>query len=156
MKKIVACAASVILITSGCSWSSAKKNDLSKNVITEENQLNTLIPGLKYIILKAAPADAKKPSTGSRVSVHYTGWLDDNGKEGKKFDSSVDRGQPFEFHVGVGQVIKGWDLGVADMKVGEKRRLIISPELGYGTRGAGSVIPGNATLIFDVELLAIK
>lgn len=156
MKKSLACLVSVVLVTSGCSWSSSKKDELSGTVNAKDNQLNILAPGLKYIILKEATAEAKKPTAGAKVSVHYTGWLDNNGKEGKKFDSSVDRGQPFEFNVGVGQVIKGWDLGVADMKVGEKRRLIISPELGYGARGAGGVIPGNATLIFDVELLAIK
>ena len=156
MKKSLICLACVVIVTNGCSWSSTKKNEASTNVAEKENKLNTLVPGLKYIILKEAATDAKKPTPGAKVSVHYTGWLDNNGKEGKKFDSSVDRAQPFEFIVGVGQVIKGWDLGVADMKVGEKRRLTISPELGYGARGAGGVIPGNATLIFDVELLAIK
>ena len=156
MKKSLVCLASVVLVTSGCSWSSSKKDGVTEKVTAKDNQLNTLTAGLKYIILKEAPVDAKKPTPGARVSVHYTGWLDNNGKEGKKFDSSVDRGQAFEFNVGIGQVIRGWDLGVADMKVGEKRRLIISPELGYGPRGAGSVIPGNATLIFDVELLAIR
>ena len=91
---------------------------------------------------------------GKSVSVHYTGWLD---KGGKKFDSSVDRGQPFMFQLGAGQVIKGWDEGVSGMKVGGKRQLRIPPELGYGARGAGGgVIPANATLIFDVELLAVK
>ncbi len=85
------------------------------------------------------------------MRVHYTGRLTD----GKKFDSSVDRGQPFEFIIGVGQVIRGWDEGVATMKVGGKRQLIIPPELGYGARGAGSAIPPNAELIFDVELLAV-
>jgi peptidylprolyl isomerase len=120
------------------------------------NTVKTLDNGLKYTILKEAAADAKKPTRGSMVTVHYTGWLDENGKEGKKFDSSVDRGRPFVFMIGVGQVIKGWDEGVMDMKVGEKRRLIIPAHLGYGAQGAGNVIPGNATLIFDVELIDVK
>ena len=94
--------------------------------------------------------------SGKNVSVHYTGWLQEpNGDKGKKFDSSVDRGQPFSFRLGAGQVIRGWDEGVAGMKIGGKRTLIIPSELGYGARGAGGVIPPNATLIFDVELLAV-
>ena len=96
------------------------------------------------------------PKTGQICVMHYTGWLYENGAKGKKFDSSVDRGQPFEFPIGTGRVIKGWDEGVADMKVGGKRTLIIPPALGYGARGAGGVIPPNATLMFEVELLAIK
>lgn len=96
------------------------------------------------------------PKSGQTCVMHYTGWLYANGAKGKKFDSSVDRGEPFEFAVGVGQVIAGWDEGVATMKVGGKRTLIIPPALGYGARGAGGVIPPNATLIFDVELLAVK
>lgn len=96
------------------------------------------------------------PKTGQTCVMHYTGWLYNDGVKGKKFDSSVDRGQPFEFTIGVGQVIKGWDEGVASMKVGGKRTLIIPAVLGYGARGAGGVIPPNATLVFDVELLGVK
>ena len=95
---------------------------------------------------------------GHTVSVHYTGWLYDAGApdfKGRKFDSSVDRGQPFNFPLGGGRVIQGWDQGVAGMKVGGKRTLIIPPDLGYGARGAGGVIPPNATLVFDVELIAV-
>ena len=105
--------------------------------------------GLQYwdvVVGTGATAVSGKP-----VKVHYTGWLAD----GKKFDSSVDRGQPFEFPLGAGRVIKGWDEGVAGMKVGGKRQLRIPPDLGYGGRGAGGVIPPNATLIFDVELLDV-
>ncbi len=96
------------------------------------------------------------PKTGQTCVMHYTGWLYKDGAKGAKFDSSVDRGTPFEFTIGVGQVIKGWDEGVASMKVGGKRTLIIPANLGYGARGAGGVIPPNATLLFDVELLGIK
>jgi peptidylprolyl isomerase len=94
--------------------------------------------------------EGASPTKGQTVSVHYTGTLQD----GKKFDSSVDRGQPFQFKIGVGQVIKGWDEGVASMKVGGKRQLVIPPDLGYGARGIGP-IPPNATLLFDVELLGV-
>ena len=93
---------------------------------------------------------------GQTCVMHYTGWLYKDGVKGSKFDSSLDHGAPFEFTIGVGQVIKGWDEGVATMKVGGKRTLIIPPALGYGARGAGGVIPPNATLMFDVELLAVK
>ena len=96
------------------------------------------------------------PKTGQTCVMHYTGWLYENGAKGKKFDSSVDRGEPFEFPIGTGRVIKGWDEGVATMQVGGKRTLIIPPALGYGSRGAGGVIPPNATLIFEVELLGVK
>jgi peptidylprolyl isomerase len=97
-----------------------------------------------------------QPQKGQTCVMHYTGWLYDNGTKGQKFDSSLDRGQPFEFAIGQGQVIEGWDEGVATMKVGGKRTLIIPPALGYGARGAGGVIPPNATLMFDVELLDVK
>jgi FKBP-type peptidyl-prolyl cis-trans isomerase FkpA len=101
----------------------------------------------------------REAEPGFNVSVHYTGWLYDEkaaDHKGKKFDSSVDRGQPFKFDLGAGQVIQGWDEGFAGMKIGGKRTLIIPAEMGYGARGAGGVIPPNATLIFDVELLDIK
>ena len=94
-------------------------------------------------------------AAGQKVSVHYTGWLFYGGERGKKFDSSKDRGDPVEFSLGAGQVIKGWDEGVQGMKIGGARTLTIPPELGYGSRGAGGVIPPNATLIFEVELLAV-
>ena len=109
----------------------------------------TTSSGLVYEeITVGAGAEA---TAGQHVTVHYTGWLTD----GKKFDSSKDRNDPFEFHLGRGQVIKGWDEGVAGMKVGGKRKLTIPPSLGYGARGAGGVIPPNATLVFEVELLEI-
>jgi peptidylprolyl isomerase len=96
------------------------------------------------------------PKTGQTCVMHYTGWLYENGAKGKKFDSSVDRGQPFEFPIGMRRVIAGWDEGVASMKVGGKRTLIIPAKLGYGAQGAGGAIPPNATLLFEVELLGVK
>jgi peptidylprolyl isomerase len=107
-------------------------------------------------IIDTTVGTGASPKTGQTCVMHYTGWLSEGGQKGKKFDSSVDRGSPFEFPIGMKRVIGGWDEGVATMKVGGKRTLIIPPELGYGARGAGGVIPPNATLIFDVELLAIK
>jgi peptidylprolyl isomerase len=107
-------------------------------------------------VLDTTPGTGASPKTGETCVMHYTGWLYVNGQKGQKFDSSLDRGQPFEFPIGVGRVIKGWDEGVSTMKVGGKRTLIIPPDLGYGARGAGGVIPPNATLIFEVELLGIK
>ncbi|MFT3693288.1 MAG: FKBP-type peptidyl-prolyl cis-trans isomerase [Kofleriaceae bacterium] len=96
------------------------------------------------------------PQPGQQCSMHYTGWLYVNGQKGSKFDSSLDRGSPFAFAIGKGQVIKGWDEGVAPMKVGGKRTLIIPPELGYGARGYPPVIPANSTLLFEVELLGVR
>ena len=106
--------------------------------------------GLQYVDLVEGTGECPRP--GASVSVHYTGWL----TSGKKFDSSVDRGQPFVFPIGRGKVIRGWDEGVATMKVGGKRKLTIPPDLGYGSRGAGGVIPPGATLVFEVELLSVR
>lgn len=127
---------------------------LAMTVSASAAETTTLPSGLKYTdeVVGTGP-EAK---AGQKVKVHYTGWLDNNGKPGKKFDSSRDRNQPFEFGLGGGQVIRGWDEGVAGMKVGGKRVLVIPAELGYGARGAGGVIPPNATLIFDVELLGVR
>ncbi|MCC6956759.1 MAG: FKBP-type peptidyl-prolyl cis-trans isomerase [Anaerolineales bacterium] len=110
----------------------------------------TTASGLQYEDLLVGEGAQAQP--GDTVSVHYTGWLQD----GTKFDSSLDRGQPFTFTLGRGEVIKGWDKGVAGMRAGGKRRLVIPPDLGYGSQGAGGVIPPGATLIFEVELVEIK
>jgi FKBP-type peptidyl-prolyl cis-trans isomerase len=118
------------------------------------NEVIEMPNGLKYTDNKTG--DGATAMAGSKVSVHYTGWLSNNGAKGTKFDSSVDRGKPFDFTLGAHQVIAGWDQGVAGMKVGGTRTLVIPPELGYGARGAGGVIPPNATLIFDVELLQVR
>ena len=114
----------------------------------------TTASGLQIVDTKVGTGAA--PRTGQMCVMHYTGWLYANGAKGSKFDSSLDRGEPFEFPIGTGRVIKGWDEGVASMKVGGKRTLIIPPDLGYGARGAGGVIPPNATLLFEVELLDVK
>ena len=109
----------------------------------------------KIDVVHGSGAEARS----GQVVVHYTGWLHEPGKadgHGKKFDSSIDRHSPFEFDLGAGQVIRGWDEGVAGMKVGGKRTLVIPPELGYGSRGAGGAIPPNATLLFDIELIEVK
>ncbi|MCU0969621.1 MAG: FKBP-type peptidyl-prolyl cis-trans isomerase [Rubrivivax sp.] len=116
----------------------------------------TTASGLKYD--DTMPGTGAEATAGRRVQVHYTGWLHDAdapGGRGRKFDSSKDRGSPFAFALGAGQVIGGWDEGVQGMKVGGTRVLVIPPELGYGARGAGGVIPPNATLVFEVDLLAV-
>ncbi len=138
-----------------------QKNDVLKTTDNERIQeripaMVTLPSGLKYEIIKEAQQDTQAVAKNEIAEVHYTGWLDEAGQQGKKFDSSRDRGQSFRFVVDGGMVIKGWDLGVEGMKVGEVRRLYIPFELGYGTRGAGNVIPPRANLIFDVELLSIQ
>ncbi|TVU54862.1 MAG: FKBP-type peptidyl-prolyl cis-trans isomerase [Arthrospira sp. PLM2.Bin9] len=123
---------------------------IAQNMTNTEENLVTTDSGLQYVDLQKGTGAS--PQRGQTVTVHYTGTL----KDGTKFDSSRDRNQPFSFTIGVGQVIKGWDEGVASMQVGGRRKLIIPADLGYGDRGAGGVIPPNATLIFDVELLKIS
>ena len=120
----------------------------------KEPAVITTETGLKYVETQEGTGAA--PVRGQRCVVHYTGWLSEKGAKGKKFDSSVDRGQPLVIPIGVGRVIKGWDEGLLSMKVGGKRTLIIPGHLGYGARGAGADIPPNAELIFDVELIGIQ
>lgn len=119
-----------------------------------ESKMKATPSGLQYEDIKEGTGAS--PKAGQICVMDYTGWLWENGAKGKKFDSSVDRGTPFEFPLGQGRVIKGWDEGVATMKVGGKRLLLIPAQLGYGSRGAGGAIPPNATLLFEVELIAVK
>ena len=121
---------------------------------TESPTMNTTPSGLQYI--DHVVGEGATAAAGQHVTVHYTGWLYKDGEQGAKFDSSRDRNDPFDFPLGAGMVIKGWDEGVQGMHIGGQRTLIIPPELGYGARGAGGVIPPNATLKFDVELLGVE
>ena len=133
--------------------SSSGSSSTGAAAMTDANKaenITTTPSGLQYIDIVEGTGET--PKKGQTVEVHYTGTLED----GRKFDSSRDRGQPFNFPLGAGRVIKGWDEGISTMKVGGQRKLIIPPDLGYGSRGAGGVIPPNATLIFDVELLGVK
>lgn len=141
-----------VSLSQSLAQASDPSNPNAADLMTEaENQdIITTPSGLKYIEL--VEGTGEMPQTGQKILVHYTGTLEN----GRKFDSSRDRNQPFSFRIGAGQVIKGWDEGLSTMKVGGQRRLIIPPELGYGARGAGGVIPPNATLLFDVELLGIE
>src|SRR5438309_8228633 len=146
-RSIVLMLVAAFLAASGSLWAWASdpqdKDKKDEKVITTKS-------GLKYVELKEGTGDEAK--AGQTVEVHYTGWL----KDGTKFDSSKDRDEPFKFKLGAGKVIKGWDEGVVGIKVGGKRKLIIPPELGYGKRGAGNVIPPNAELTFEVELLKVR
>jgi peptidylprolyl isomerase len=132
----------------------ARASDPGQSDKGKEKKMTKTESGLQYLDVKEGTGD--KPKAGQICVVHYTGWLWENNSKGRKFDSSKDRGEPFSFPVGEGRVIKGWDEGVASMKVGGKRELVIPPDLGYGRRGAGGVIPPNATLFFEVELLEVK
>ncbi len=143
---IATCVAIALAIGSAAVFNTAMAQSAPKPVTTSS--------GLQIIDTKVGTGAS--PRQNQTAVVHYTGWLYENGVKGKKFDSSVDRNEPFEFPVGAGRVIRGWDEGVASMKVGGKRTLIVPPQLGYGARGAGGAIPPNATLIFDVELLGVK
>jgi peptidylprolyl isomerase len=125
-------------------------DDMADEALVTDETLVTTDSGLQYVDLVAG--EGASPAQGQTVKVHYTGTLED----GTKFDSSRDRDRPFKFKIGVGQVIKGWDEGVASMKVGGRRKLVIPSELAYGSRGAGGVIPPHATLVFDVELLGVS
>ena len=140
-------ALAIAAASAGCSGAASTSS-------TSTAQVAANMDGLQITDTKAGTGFSPKP--GQTCIVHYTGWLYVNGTKGAKFDSSVDRKRPFSFVLGEHQVIEGWERGVATMKVGGKRTLIIPPELGYGARGAGGVIPPNATLIFDVELLDVK
>ena len=143
-----------LLAFSGCTSSVEEKKETPQQEGTKAMNKVKTDSGLAYEITKEGAGDS--PEKGKTVTVHYTGWLNENGERGKKFDSSIDRGQPFEFPIGMGYVIKGWDEGVMGMKTGEKRTLYIPAELGYGARGAGGVIPPHADLIFDVELIKVS
>jgi FKBP-type peptidyl-prolyl cis-trans isomerase FkpA len=156
MKKVallLSIALAATLAASSASADEKKPNAASEEKKSESKMIKTA-SGLQYEDTKVGTGAS--PVKGQTCVMHYTGWLWENGAKGKKFDSSLDRGTPFSFPLGQGRVIKGWDEGVATMKVGGKRTLLIPPDLGYGSRGAGNVIPPNATLVFEVELLEVK
>lgn len=156
MKPIIqSCSVAFVLLTvTGCSTECTKKQPTKSTQGTKSMNRIKNSSGLEYTILQEGSGIS--PKRGHKVTVHYTGWLDKDGNPGEKFDSSVDRGTPFTFNIGLGYVIAGWDEGVATMKVGEKRRLYIPSNLGYGSRGAGRSIPPYANLIFDVELISVS
>ena len=138
--------------TAGAAKAGTPKPQTKKE--TKESKMIKTASGLEYE--DTVVGTGESPRTGMTCVMHYTGWLWVDGKKGEKFDSSLDRGKPFKFPIGAGRVIKGWDEGVSTMKVGGKRTLLIPPQLGYGERGAGGVIPPNASLLFEVELLGLE
>ncbi|MDP2248638.1 MAG: FKBP-type peptidyl-prolyl cis-trans isomerase [Nitrosomonadales bacterium] len=145
---------STAFVVSGCQAGAESTKSTTSEGNTEMTQSITELVKIDTLV-----GSGREAESGFNVTVHYTGWLYDPSKpdnKGEKFDSSVDRGEPFMFYLGGGQVIQGWDQGFAGMKIGGKRTLIIPPDMGYGARGAGGVIPPNATLVFDVELLGVK
>lgn len=166
-RNIHAAAAAIALVAfnAGCSKQAdeeAPADDVTETIEetavtdTQESEFFEIAPGLSARVLQAG--DGQVAQAGDNVVVHYTGWLFDEGAEnsrGAKFDSSVDRGEQFQFPLGAGRVIQGWDKGVEGMAIGEVRELIIAPEMGYGERGAGNVIPPGATLVFEVELFGV-
>lgn len=145
---------SIVIMAAALAAGASLLTNSSALAQTQGSQMTTTSSGLQFE--DTVVGTGAQPASGQTCIMHYTGWLYQDGKKGAKFDSSVDRGQPFEFPLGMGRVIKGWDEGVASMKIGGKRTLIIPPALGYGARGAGSVIPPNATLLFEVELLGVR
>lgn len=153
----LALALSASILMAGCNDKTAAPEKDSQPATQTSKQEASNMAGLQMTDVKVG--DGTEATAGKLVSVHYTGWLyDENAadKHGAKFDSSRDRGEPFQFPLGGGRVIKGWDEGVQGMKIGGQRTLVIPPEMGYGARGAGGVIPPNATLVFDVELLGVQ
>jgi FKBP-type peptidyl-prolyl cis-trans isomerase FkpA len=159
MKKLVSgvmCGVVAVLLN-GCCCDSKKETVVVEEPKTEvaQSAVKETPSGLKYEVVQSAAADAPHAQAGKNVKVNYTGWLEENGAQGAKFDSSADHGAPFTFTLGAGQVIKGWDEGVAMMAVGEKTRFTIPASLAYGEKGVEGAIPGNANLIFEVELLEV-
>src|SRR6266568_5041695 len=153
MKRVPWLLAAIAAITLAAPRASADEKEKAGDK-EGQSKMQKSATGLQYEDVKVGTG--AQPKTGQTCVMHYTGWLWESGAKGKKFDSSLDRNRPFEFPLGQGRVIKGWDEGVATMKVGGKRNLLIPPQLGYGPRGAGKVIPPNATLLFEVELLGVK
>jgi len=153
--KCVLLISATVILQSCRTCNETEKAKIPEQKPTLTNQAVATKSGLKYQILKVGSGN-RTPQSTETVTVHYAGWLEENGKQGRKFDSSVDRGKKFKFKIGVGKVIRGWDEGVLGMKVGEKRRLFIPYQLAYGERGYPGAIPPKANLIFDVELFNIN